>query len=128
MAQSPRVSAKSGERPDGDSSWSTSLQDGEYDTRLKIGPASPGGVWIGKVKVETHSADLKCKSGMTAGWSGRRESKVRIPKIDKAQISITKGCLHFRVVLLSQHGNYRQQNKQNNSDDLYHRISSLPSR
>src|SRR5437867_13282383 len=33
LAQSPPVSAKSGERPDGDSSSSTPLPDRQYDTR-----------------------------------------------------------------------------------------------
>ena len=58
MEQLPTVPAKSGEGTGVDSSWSASLQNREYYSRLKIRPASPRGVCCG-LKVETHSADLE---------------------------------------------------------------------
>src|SRR5436309_1652129 len=58
MWQLPTVPAKSGEGAGVDSSWSTSLQDREYYSRLKIRPARPRGVCC-SLKVETHSADLE---------------------------------------------------------------------
>src|SRR5256712_15033 len=58
MEQLPTVPAKSGEGTGVDSSWSTSLQNREYYSRLKIRPARPRGICC-SLKVETHSADLE---------------------------------------------------------------------